>query len=338
MVSNPLTDRLLGLPGSPATPDSPMLIVCPSCATSYDVELASLEPSGRRVRCVRCRAIWHAEPSRAEKLLAAAEAIAPSIQASEDAEPAFAHAGGTAADADGLDGPMGLAADADGSNAAEAPADNDIAGAEPVPGLEVEAPPIAPLDLDAERPPLEIDAAQSDEPASEPAEDIETYAARQQRLKGKRRPWRWPLSSLQNGILALLIIDGILIGWRDTVVRVMPQTASFYSSLGLPVNLRGVAFDGIVTTTEQHEGVPILVVEGNIVNESGKIVEVPSLKFAVRNNANDEIYSWTAVPPRTTLPPGEAVAFHSRLASPPPDGHDVLVRFVTRRDIVGGTH
>jgi hypothetical protein len=149
---------------------------------------------------------------------------------------------------------------------------------------------------------------------------------------------RWPLSTLQNGILALLIIDGILIGWRDTVVRVMPQTASFYSLLGLSVNLRGLAFDGIATNTEQHDGVPILVVEGNIVNDSGKIVEVPRLKFAVRNTANQEIYSWTAVPPRTTLPPGEAVAFRSRLASPPPEGQDVLVRFVTRRDIVGGTH
>src|SRR5580692_4322639 len=62
-------------------PDSPMLIVCPTCATSYDVELASLQPNGRQVRCVRCRAIWHAAPSHADKLLAAAEAIGPEPQA-----------------------------------------------------------------------------------------------------------------------------------------------------------------------------------------------------------------------------------------------------------------
>src|SRR5580693_3710880 len=58
-------------------PDSPMLIVCPSCATSYDIELASLQPNGRRVRCMRCRNVWRAEPSQADKLSAAAEAIAP---------------------------------------------------------------------------------------------------------------------------------------------------------------------------------------------------------------------------------------------------------------------
>jgi len=54
-----------------------MLIVCPNCATSYDVEMASLRPNGRQVRCVRCRTVWHAELSHADKLIAAAEELAP---------------------------------------------------------------------------------------------------------------------------------------------------------------------------------------------------------------------------------------------------------------------
>ena len=56
-----------------------MLIVCPSCATSYDVELASLLPEGRYVRCRRCHMVWHAEPSHADKLLAAAAALCPEL-------------------------------------------------------------------------------------------------------------------------------------------------------------------------------------------------------------------------------------------------------------------
>src|ERR1700729_495893 len=69
-----------------------MLIVCPSCATSYDVELASLQPNGRQGRCVRCRKVWRAEPSQAEKLLAAADAIAPEHQDAHDANRSFAEA------------------------------------------------------------------------------------------------------------------------------------------------------------------------------------------------------------------------------------------------------
>ena len=67
-----------------------MLIVCPTCATSYDVELASLQPSGRQVRCVRCRAVWHAAPRHADKLLAAAEAIGPEPQVAQAPAGAFA--------------------------------------------------------------------------------------------------------------------------------------------------------------------------------------------------------------------------------------------------------
>src|SRR5208282_1192422 len=56
-----------------------MLIVCPSCATSYDLELASLLPEERYVRCRRCHMVWHAVPSHADKLLAAAAALCPEI-------------------------------------------------------------------------------------------------------------------------------------------------------------------------------------------------------------------------------------------------------------------
>jgi hypothetical protein len=35
------------------------------------------------------------------------------------------------------------------------------------------------------------------------------------------------------------------------------------------------------------------------------------------------------------LPPGETVSFHTRLASPPPEARDVLVRFANRRDMIG---
>src|SRR6516165_5502878 len=41
-----------------------MLIVCPNCATSYQVDIASLGSTGRSVRCVRCRNVWFArDPS-----------------------------------------------------------------------------------------------------------------------------------------------------------------------------------------------------------------------------------------------------------------------------------
>jgi hypothetical protein len=169
-----------------------------------------------------------------------------------------------------------------------------------------------------------------------PSADIETVAAHRYRPAARRKR-SWLLSRLQSAILALVILDGIVVGWRADFVRALPHTASFYAAIGMPVNLRGVAFDELTTNTEQDEGVPILVVEGNVTNNAGKMIDVPRLRFAVRNSAREEIYSWTAVPPRAALAAGEAVASRTRLASPPADAHDVLLRFVNRFDLVSGS-
>jgi len=211
--------------------------------------------------------------------------------------------------------------------------------AEPIEGGysdEVEAPPIVPVDLDEARPRRADGRIRAHEPDdSAGAQDIESVAAR--RAHGMRGSLHWPLSRLQSAILALALLDTILVGWRGDVVRALPQTASFYSLIGLPVNLRGLVFDNVATVTEQHEGVPILVVEGNVVNTTRKTEDVPRLKFVLRNAAQQEIYSWTSVPVRASLPPGEGVGFRTRLASPPAEARDVVVRFVNRRDLVAAS-
>jgi hypothetical protein len=145
---------------------------------------------------------------------------------------------------------------------------------------------------------------------------------------------RWPLSNVHTGILALALVDFLLVGWRADIVRKLPQTASFYELAGLSVNLRGLAFHGITTSTVRHDGTSVLVVEGNIVNDTRKALRVPQLRFALRDAAAQEIYSWTASADRTLLPPGQAMTFRARLASPPVVAHDVVLRFVNRRDVV----
>jgi predicted Zn finger-like uncharacterized protein len=318
-----------------------MLIICPSCATSYDVETASLRPNGRQVRCVRCRTVWHAELSHADKLIAAAEALAPVRRTVEAMAAAIPTEPGSERPAEHFDVAASDEAnepvfDAQADDVVfeiteSADFDSDLSDS-----VEVESPPVVPADFDADRAPIEVNADQAAAAEAEPLDDVETIASRRYARPSKRRRWRWPLSRLQSGILALIIVDAIVVGWRSDLVRAMPQTASFYAWLGLPVNLRGLDFDALATSTEQHEGVPILVVEGNIVNDSRKLADVPRLRFAVLNAARQEIYSWTAVAPRPMLAPGEATGFRTRLASPPPDAHNVLVRFVTRYDVVSG--
>jgi len=336
--------------------DSLMLIVCPSCATSYEVGLASLGPHGRQVRCVRCANVWHAEPTPAQKLMAAAAALGPASAHPVDEESTYAYAdaasapegGGDQFDAGQFDAEQ-FGTERFGATPRYDEQWRDAAGAQPeeadppfsaalADSAAMAAPTIAPMDGADGEPQFDIDAEAFSEHRVAPKVDIESAAARRDKRTARRGQAQWPLSRWQSAILALVLIDAILIGWRGELVRALPQTASFYAMIGLPVNLRGLVFDGIATTTEQHEGVPILVVEGNVVNASSRFVDVPRLKFIVRNAARQEIFAWTAVAARTVLPGGEAVAFRTRLASPPVEGRDVVVRFVNRHDIVAATH
>jgi predicted Zn finger-like uncharacterized protein len=314
-----------------------MLIVCPSCATSYDVGLASLSPNGRHVRCARCRAVWRAEPGRSEKLAAAAAAIDPAHEMADAAAGAAENVRSFAAQA-AAEAPGAWAAEGAGSPRADL--DHIPATGRDTPpaahaAREVLAPPIAPAEAE-EGAPLIVDIARgAGEGAGESGQDVETAAARLLRQGANGQTLR-SSPRLLMGILALALIDIVLVGWRADIARVLPQTASFYAMLGLPVNLRGLTFSDVITGAEQHEGVPILVVEGNIANTARKTVDVPRLKFILRNAARQEIYAWTAVPSRNLLQPGEAVAFRARLASPPPEAHDIVLRFVSRHDIVSG--
>ena len=131
-------------------------------------------------------------------------------------------------------------------------------------------------------------------------------------------------------VLALVI-------WRSDMVRLLPQTAAFYRMVGFDVNLRGLAFKDVKLSSETVDGKQVLVIEGVIVGQGKKPLDIPRLRFAVRDAQGAEIYAWNTVLEQTVLQPGERAFFRSRLASPPPEGRNIDVRFFNRRDIAGGS-
>ena len=326
-----------------------MQITCPNCATSYDVEAASLGGQGRSVRCARCSNVWFAvappEPAEAWSILDEPAPSAPVIihaapseyaeapgqddHAVPAEEPAATESGST----EGID-VAGLNAEMDAERAEqEAEADAVLA--------EVTAQ-IAPGDLGPV--PVPVPAAAEPQPAaaeSQPGiaatvgEDVETAAARRMRHERLRRQ-KWRRSALSAAVVALMAANAVLITWRSDIVRLLPQTAALYSAIGLAVNLRGLEFDDIRMSRAEQDGVNVLVVEGAIVNVTRRAVEVPRLRLAVRNDGKNEVYAWTARPARSILGPGEALSFRSRLASPPSDAREVEVRFLSKRDLVAG--
>ena len=275
-----------------------MQIVCPHCSTSYGISPAALGEAGRTVRCSRCKETWLARPEDVVEF-ATAEAGAT------DEASGWGHTndyGDAEGDTPHVDSPS-ISSDWQGS--AE---DQDLAG----------WPADAHDDLD------------------------ETRSGRFSwlgRLVPTAAIGRLPKAPVGRttacaamGALALATLI-----WRAELVRLLPQTAGFYKLVGLDVNLRGLKFKDVKVSSEMVEGKPVLVIEGSITGESNKPVEIPRLRFSVRDAQGAEIYAWNTVLEQSVLLPGERAQFKSRLASPPPEGRNIDVRFFNRRDIAGGS-
>lgn len=339
-----------------------MLIVCPNCATSYTVGASALGLAGRNVRCVRCRTQWFAAPPQAVTQAASTATYIDEIIAEADAKstasipsprptsrpampPATAMAPGHATEAS-LSAPR--LPDATPIAPIESPTPDAMQFGAALDQISTVAPMRAD-DVNSDAPMIDAPAHYAEPhigdappivPPAEPPfsmgepDDVEHAAARRPR-KAKKPRERRRIGRLPVIITLLAMMLGAMLIWRNTVVKYAPQTASLFSAIGMPVNVRGLVFEGVTVSRDTTDGVAVLAVEGKIVSTSGAPVDVPRLRFAVRNATGSEIYTWTAQPPRSILGAGETMTFRSRLAAPPTDGVDVLVRFFNSHDLPG---
>lgn len=279
-----------------------MHIVCPHCTTSYAVDPAKLGGKGRIVRCSRCKETWRATPDNIARVRVPTMAGADEMAGWTDPP--------NTGDMPSVDSPS-IASDLPEYPEPEAPR-QDLA--------RVVAPP-APQDntpRDGKRPRL-------------------LHAA--SRFHGRLGRWfvlRPPAITQNTFCVAMAAMVLALVIWRVEIVRLLPQTATFYRLAGLEVNLRGLAFKDVTTSTETVDGKQVLVIEGMIAAQTRKPVELPRLRFSVRDAHETEIYAWNAVLEQPALKPGENVWFRTRLASPPPEGRSIDVRFFTRQDLAAG--
>ncbi|EKS30851.1 zinc-ribbon domain-containing protein [Afipia felis] len=284
-----------------------MQIICPHCTTFYDVDSSKFSAAGRNVRCARCGETWLVKPESA------------SAMAGPDSF-------------EGVDAGWGLAA--------ETPVREDETP-------HVQSPSIA--------------ADWNDEYASHEEADVEEeprVSRKPEWLQSLLRPLqpmlqapilttvtsrlpvvahaRMPKVSLSFISTAMAAVCLGLVIWRADIVRLMPQTGTFFKMAGLGVNLRGLEFDNLRLSSETVNGKPVLVIEGAMKNITRKPVELPRLRFIVRDQNGADIYAWNSVLEQPVLKASERLAFKSRLASPPAEGREIAVRFFQRRDIAAG--
>jgi predicted Zn finger-like uncharacterized protein len=146
----------------------------------------------------------------------------------------------------------------------------------------------------------------------------------------RRRPWGRVVGLL----VLLLILAGI--GWsaiflRDKIMAVVPQTARIFHKLGLdnaqPIAGPGLVLRNVVPTRGFENGLPVLVIDGEIANLSSSPRLVPKLRGTLRDAQDKALNSWTFDTGIGSLAPGAAGKFHTTLTQPSELAVGVVVTF-----------
>lgn len=322
-----------------------MLIVCPSCASRYSIDDDKIGPSGRTVRCASCRTGFFVRlgeaanpapraPSRADD--EAASGLLGRLQA-EGEQPAPGDTQGDTAgpgdlDAGSLDQlfETELAAakqEAEAAAMADAPrstADQQTA----VTGWQKFLPGQKKRAQDLENPEMKPAGRAA---ARTVAGSANRGASLFRQTSASARPshharLKGPLGL---GIAGAIVLAGAILQ-REMIVRAMPGTAPLFSAISLPVNLKGLEFADVRSTTQTEGETRLLIVEGRVRSIHSDLVNVPLIEIRLRGTDGRTLYTWTTDAPRKSLKPGEALHFRTRLATPPEAGRDVEVRFTDK--------
>jgi predicted Zn finger-like uncharacterized protein len=344
-----------------------MLIRCPNCDSTHEVPASLMSDKPRKLRCAVCRTVFEARASDADSQPAKAESVADTFSGgggggglARNAAPetGFAASG----DSDpliGSDDDM-AAAMAEG-NADTTMSVDDIdslfddplpaqptttAAPEPDPFLEALTTEIAnpkpdtlPAGLDADQGgAIAAGMAAAGAAAAVAATTPETEPViRKRNLHGKARKTEKP--GLLRNAIGLVAATGIgtlvaLAIFRHETVRLMPSLAPAFEMFGLEVNSTGLEIQGVRSHILREDFRDTLEITGQIVNVTRTRQPIPILRLSLHAGDGQQLYVWTATADHTELGPGEKALFRRRLASPPKEAEQVMVRFVARDDIV----
>jgi predicted Zn finger-like uncharacterized protein len=314
-----------------------MLIVCPSCASRYEIDPVKLGTGGRKVRCRGCSFQWfaHGEGSldgkTAEKpdnvvsivqpsAMVAEEAPSPAMRPDQSAEDFVEQEWARAGEIDNAVSEV-ISAQArmsEDESENSPPGVVDVSATEPLPGS-------AGIDAGVVSP--------KTRPAKVP----------------RKRPlfrlgWQFPKLVSSGVSRSIFSSGGIVIGGtailallilqRQVAVSHVPQLAGVFRAIGLPVNLQGLAFERVVTELVEDAQGRFLIVQGEIRNVARGTLAVPPIEIIIQDGSVKSLYTWTAEASRPTIIQGDSIPFRTRLASPPQNGANVILRFAADRKTV----
>lgn len=151
------------------------------------------------------------------------------------------------------------------------------------------------------------------------------YSGSLPRLKRPR------FGAIAAGLAGLAGLVGVVGGVAHDFARFKTETTQWIANLLPGLTTPRLAFENIRTRFEGEGADRALVIEGVILSDATTPHNLPSLSFEIRSGGGDSgagqsIFQWMIPPPAPTIDRGTPVPFRARLASPPREGKDIVIR------------
>jgi len=140
-------------------------------------------------------------------------------------------------------------------------------------------------------------------------------------LQGNRAPKQKRGGTMKYWMLLLLLV-GVSVGgfvWRDMVVHFFPPANKVFMMIGFPANTLGYGlkiFEPKTFLDMKNEN-RVLGVTGQIMNETGKVIEVPLLKAILIGAKGEDMASWSFNAKAAHILPGEKIDYKTSIEKPP---------------------
>jgi hypothetical protein len=138
------------------------------------------------------------------------------------------------------------------------------------------------------------------------------------------RQRRFPMMA---GAIAALFFLAAFFGAREAAVKAVPDLASLYAAIGLPVTLEGIAIEKVAADRTPTAAGDRVVISGTLRNVSGKEMAVPPLAAILYDSALVPARIEGFDPPARSIGVNEAQTFRLTLDGAPRQAVEVAVRF-----------